>query len=187
MKTVEIIYPLPLVAAQRPAFVVAKKLFTPKQCEALIEFTESHGRYYQSGGLSDTRDVSIYYLYPDQLDWPFAKIGRAAMENNVWGFALSGFAHPMRIQKYRRNGFTDPHIDFEYEVNDPSKLTAVVPLVGRREWTGGQLKIGNHSLTPTIDKGDCVFFPGFYPHWVTSVQKGTRVILTGWLVGPDYV
>lgn len=187
MEKTEIIYPVPLSTRHRPVFVVVRKLFTPGQCGQIIEYTETHRRYYHSGSSRDARSVDIFYFYPDDLRWPFAKIGRVAVERNVWSFALSGFAYPMRVQKYGRGGFTNEHIDFEYEARDLSKISAVVPLVKKQSWTGGRITIGNHNHSPSLDIGDCLLFPSFYPHWVTPVKKGMRIILSAWVAGPVYV
>lgn len=187
MEKVDIIYPVPLSTVSRPVSVVVKRLFTARQCEQIINFAETHRRYYHSGGRTSSRSVDIYYFYPTDLEWPFEKIGRAAVERNVWNFALSGFTYPMRVQQYARGGFTNEHIDFEYEARDLSKITAVVPLVKKQSWTGGRIEIGNHSHSPSIDQGDCLLFPSFYPHLVTPVKKGLRIILSGWVSGPVYV
>jgi hypothetical protein len=186
MEKVEIIYPVPLSLNRRPTYAVVKRLFTPKQCASLVTFAESCGRFYHSGGQSDVRDVDILYLYPKDLEWPFDKIGRAAVEKNVWNFRLAGFTYPMRIQKYGAGGFTNEHMDSEYEDADLSKITAVVPLVRRRDWTGGQIKLGNHNLAPKLDIGDCLLYPSFYMHWVTPVKRGMRITLSAWVSGPEY-
>lgn len=183
----EILYPVSLAPVKRPVFVVAKRLFSANQCRELLDFAESHRRFFHHDGSASARDVKIFYLEPTDLKWPFLKIASAASSRNVWNFSLSGFAHAMRIQKYSRGGFTDAHTDFEYESSDPSKITAVIPLVKRRSWTGGQLQIGNHAAAPGMDLGDCVFFPSFYFHWVTPVTRGTRITLSAWLVGPPFV
>ena len=187
MENFDILYPVPLPAITPPTFVVVRKLFTPRQCQQLLSFSQTHRRFYQSGNLRDTRYVQIFYLSPSDLEWPFAKIGRAVSSRNVWKFALSGFAHPMRIQRYTKGGFTNEHADFEYELPDPSKITAVVPLVPKENWKGGQIRIGNHALSPKIDLGDCLLFPSFYAHEVTAVTHGTRVVLTAWISGPSFV
>lgn len=186
MEKVEIIYPIPLSLSRRPTYAVVKRLFTPKQCASLVAYAETRGRFYHSGGEGDARDVDILYLYPKDVEWPFAKIGRAVAEKNAWNFRLSGFTYPMRIQKYGAGGFTNEHMDFEYEDADLSKITAVVPLVRRRDWTGGQIKLGNHSLAPKLDIGDCLLYPSFYMHWVTPVLKGMRITLSAWVSGPEY-
>jgi hypothetical protein len=187
MEKIDIIYPVPLSTVRRPVFVVVRKLFTAKQCEQLVSFAETHRRFYRSGGSKDARSVDIFYFSPSDMELPFAKIGRVAVERNVWNFALSGFTYPMRIQKYGRGGFTNEHIDFEYEASDLSKITAVVPLVKKQNWTGGRIEIGNHNQSPSIDMGDCLLFPSFYPHSVTPVTKGMRIILSAWVSGPVYV
>jgi PKHD-type hydroxylase len=176
----EILEPVPIPALPMPEFVIVPALFTSRQCQALLAKT----RFYRNDSQSLARRVDISYMKPDQYGWVFARIAVAAARKNIWGLALSAITEPMRVQRYRRRDYSDPHSDYDYTTPDHSKLTVVVPLVDRREWTGGVLEIGNSSLAPRMRKGDAVIFPSFSLHRVTPVISGIRIILSAWISGP---
>jgi PKHD-type hydroxylase len=151
-----------------------------------VRFAEENGRYYRSGGKKVKRDVGICYLQPENAPWAFKKIARAFARHNVWGFALSGIVEPMRIQKYGIDGYTRPHTDYDYRTTDMSKITAIVPLVPSRSWSGGDLIIAERRV-PRIGRGDCLFFPSFAMHSVSPVTRGERIVLSAWAAGPRLV
>jgi PKHD-type hydroxylase len=176
----EILEPIPIHARPLPQFVAARGLFTLSQCETLLEKT----RFYRSDSESFGRRVDISYLKPEQFGWVFAKIASVASRKNLWGLALSAISEPMRIQRYRRRDYSDPHSDYDYATPDHSKLTVIVPLVDRRDWEGGVLEIGNSFLAPRMQQGDAVIFPSFSLHRVTPVTSGVRIVLSAWISGP---
>ncbi len=179
----ELTAPSHLRVETRPPLQVARRALTAAQCDQLLRYSKSNRRYYRStaGG---ARDAEIFYLYPNDLDWVFPLVLDVALANNIWHLEIAGIAHPMRIQRYSSGGFSDPHTDFDYESPDPSKITAIIPLVRRRSWSGGRLLIGNSARSPTaLEQGDCVLFPSFSMHSVTPVRRGTRVVLSAWLSG----
>jgi PKHD-type hydroxylase len=176
----EILEPIPIHARPLPQFISVQGLFNPTQCETLLEKT----RFYRSDSESFGRRVDISYLRPEQFGWAFAKIASVASRKNLWGLALSAISEPMRIQRYRRKDYSDPHSDYDYSTPDYSKLTVIVPLVDRRDWNGGVLEIGNSFLAPRMRKGDAVIFPSFSVHRVTPVTSGVRIVLSAWISGP---
>lgn len=176
----EILEPIPTRARSLPQFVVVRRLFSPDHCQTLLSKT----RFYRSDSQYFARRVDISYLKPDDFAWVFEKMAAVAAKQNVWELALSAISEPMRIQRYRRGDYSDPHSDYDYTSPDHSKLTVVVPLVDRRNWRGGDLEIGNSFLTPRMDKGDAVIFPSFCLHRVTRVTSGSRIILSAWIAGP---
>lgn len=176
----EILEPVPIRARPLPQFVAVRGLFTSGQCETLLVKT----RFYRSDSQSFGRRVDISYLKPEEFGWVFAKIAAAAARKNVWGLALSAISEPMRIQRYRRRDYSDPHSDYDYATPDHSKLTIIVPLLDRRDWDGGVLEIGNSFLAPRMQKGGAVIFPSFSLHRVTPVISGTRIVLSAWISGP---
>jgi PKHD-type hydroxylase len=176
----EILEPIPIRARPLPQFVAVRGLFTSSQCETLLEKT----RFYRSDSESFGRRVDISYLKPEQFGWVFTKIASVASRKNLWGLALSAISEPMRIQRYRRGDYSDPHSDYDYATPDHSKLTVIVPLVDRRDWDGGVLEIGNSFLAPRMQQGHAVIFPSFSPHRVTPVTRGVRIVLSGWISGP---
>lgn len=182
----EIVYPVPQ-SIQKPGwFTVCRSLFSADQCRELIAFAEEHGRFYKSGGLRIKRDVQYCFLRPEDSAWAFQKIARAFARYNVWGFALSGIVEPMRIQKYGVDGYTRPHSDYDYTSTDQSKITAILPLVPARAWSGGELTVAGRR-TLKVDRGDCLFFPSFAWHEVSRVTRGERVVLSAWCAGPRLV
>jgi len=123
------VYPVPLPIRQLDWVHVKPKIFTSRQCDDLVRFAETKGRYYRSGGKRIKRDVEICYLSPAAAPWAFETIAQTFATENIWGFVLSAMVEPMRIQRYTRGGYTRPHMDYDYRTTDQSKITAIVPLV----------------------------------------------------------
>jgi PKHD-type hydroxylase len=182
----EIVFPIPQAISKPGWMQIRPSLFSAEECAELVRFAEESGRYYRSGGKHIKRDVGICYLNPENAPWAFKKIARAFARHNVWGFALSGIVEPMRIQKYGIDGYTRPHTDYDYRTTDMSKITAIVPLVPSRSWSGGDLMIAERR-TPRIGRGDCLFFPSFAMHSVSPVTRGERIVLSAWAAGPRLV
>lgn len=183
----EVVYAIPLLIKKPGWTRVKRKLFTPHQCDELVRLATERGTYYHSGGKRISRDVDIRYLYPDEAPWAYEKLSRTFAEENIWNFALTAIVEPMRIQRYRKGGYTKPHSDFDYKADDQSKITAILPLVSHRSWRGGTLSVTHRGVTPALDKGDCLLFPSFAIHGVSRVTQGSRVILSAWVAGPRLV
>jgi PKHD-type hydroxylase len=179
----QLIEPVPILAPTLPEFIVQRRALTTRQCESLAEGTLLRGRYYRNSKTLAKR-VDIAYVYPQQAQWLFAKIGRFAPRKNVWNLALSEITEPIRVQRYGRGDYSDVHTDYNYTDCDFSKLTIVIPLVDPHEWEGGALQIGNSLAIPRLRRGDAVVFPSFTPHRVSRVLRGTRIILSAWVSGP---
>jgi hypothetical protein len=179
-----VIYPIPQAAHTLDWIRVRRGLLTPTECDQLVEFAETRGRYYRSGGKRISRAVEICYLWPPDAQWAYERIARAFVRENIWGLVLSAIVEPMRIQRYRRGGFTRHHTDYDYRSTDQSKITAIVPLVKRASWQGGDLSVSGHKIRRAIDKGDCLLFPSFAWHGLSPVTHGVRIVLSAWVAGP---
>ncbi len=182
MDTRKILYPVPLEGRKIPSHRIVRGLLSARECNRLVRWAENEYEYSNDGIAA--HDVHISELPVDEAPWVYERIGQAAVDNNVWGFALAGFAEMMRIQKYEVDGHTDSHTDYDYELLDTSKITAVIPLLDRKKWRGGAFTFGNSHRSPRLDRGDCLLFPGFVPHYVTPVTEGERVSLSAWVEGP---
>jgi len=180
----EIMIPTPAIDKICPWFIIKKKLLTTNQCDTILKEMHNRGRYYKNN--SDLLDKKSAYKYIDQnkFNWVYKKLASAFVRNNIWGFTLSGIVDLARLYKFDPGSYCGLHSDVDYETGDYSKITAVIPLVKRRSWTGGHLRIGNSLVTPKFDKGDCVFFPSFTVHEVTPVERGCRFVLAAWVYGP---
>jgi len=179
------VYPIPQLTAKCKWTRLRRRLFTVKQCDDLLRFAETKGRYYRSDG--EERKVEICYVWPQDAPWVYKKIAAMFATENIWGFVLSTIVEPLRIQRYGRGYHTKEHADYDYESTDQSKITAIVPLVGRTSWEGGDLFVQGQSIPRSPDKGDCLLFPSFAWHGVSRVTKGARIVLSAWVAGPRLV
>ena len=175
---------MPLQYPALPPFVVERCVLSAQECQALLDSTSCRTRYYRSNSQQLARRVDISYLTPKAVPELSTKLENLSAKTNVWGLALIGVTDNMRIQRYRRNDYTDTHSDYDYSTCDFSKLTLVIPLVDPSGWEGGELQVGNSLRTPRLKIGDAVVFPSFSPHRVTRVKKGVRVVLSAWISGP---
>jgi hypothetical protein len=181
------VYPVPQPIRKMDWTRIRRKLFTSDQCDELVRFAETNGRYYRSGGKHLDRDVEICYVTPQHAPWAYEKIAVAVASENIWGFVLSAMVEPMRIQRYGRGGYTADHTDYDYRSTDQSKITAIVPLVRRTSWEGGDFFIRGARIRKAPDKGDCLLFPSFASHGLSPVTKGVRIVLSAWVAGPRLV
>src|SRR2546425_142642 len=187
MELDEDVYPVPQPIRQMDWTRIKRKLFTSDQCDALLRIAETQGRFYRSHGKSIDRDVHIRYLSPHDAPWAYKKIAAAFASENRWGFVLSAIVEPIRIQRYKRGGYTANHTDYDYRSTDQSKITAIVPLVRRSSWEGGDLFVMGAKVRRTPDKGDCLLFPSFAWHGVSPVMRGVRIVLSAWVAGPRLI
>jgi predicted 2-oxoglutarate/Fe(II)-dependent dioxygenase YbiX len=170
--------------SELPPLVVERSFLSASECRTFREIHNHRTRYYRSDSERFTRRVDVAYVNRDLAPTLFPQIESLAKRINVWGLALDCVGDDMRIQRYRRNDYTELHSDYDHNTQDFSKLTVVIPLVDRREWEGGELQVGNSLRVARLRMGDAAVFPSFSPHRVTRVTKGTRVVLTAWVVGP---
>jgi hypothetical protein len=167
-----------------PSFVRVKKFLDEKECNRLVASCVGTRRFYRSNGQQLAKRVSISYLLPQADPELTERVEQLFIENNIWNLSLTQVLHPMRVQLYVRGDYNDVHSDYDYETLDYSKLTLVIPLVGRKKWKGGDLRVGNSKLVPKMNLGDAVIFPSFQPHLVSRVHAGSRITLAAWIAGP---
>jgi len=180
-----LIEPVPVVTPTLPDFVIGRRVLTPRQCDQLVQTTLLRGRFYRNNNKNLARRVDIAYVYPQDAQWLFRKIGKLAASRNIWDLALAAITEPIRIQRYKRGDYSDVHSDYDYTSTDRSKLTLIIPLVDPSHWEGGSLEIGNNLAVPRFERGDAVLFPSFTPHRVTKVTRGSRIVLSAWVSGPS--
>lgn len=181
------VYPVPQLIRKIGWTRIKRKVFTSSQCDDLVRLAETKARYYRSRGKDIGRDVEICYVSSQDAPWAYKKIAVVFATENIWGFVLSAIVEAMRIQRYRRGGYVGHHADYDYKSTDQSKITAVVPLVRRTSWEGGDFFVQDVRIRKALDKGDCLLFPSFACHEVSPVTKGVRIVLSAWVAGPRLV
>jgi 2-oxoglutarate-Fe(II)-dependent oxygenase superfamily protein len=183
----ESVYPVPLPIRRLEWMRIKRRLFTVAQCEELVRFATTKGRYYRSAGKQVPRAVDICYADVRDFPWAFEALAATFATENIWGFALTSIVEQLRIQRYRRGGYTKSHSDYDYASTDQSKITAIVPLVPKTSWAGGDFLLRGKKIRGAPDRGDCLLFPSFAWHGVSPVTRGERIVLSAWVAGPRLV
>jgi predicted 2-oxoglutarate/Fe(II)-dependent dioxygenase YbiX len=173
-----------LDARRLPVLRVIRAVLSVPECARISEVAQESGRYYDRRQSPLDRRVEFRILYRDEAAWIYERLAQVLKRENIWALKLTGTVDPMRIQRYTQGCYSGPHTDYDYTTSDYSKLTAVIPLVRRSCWLGGDLLIGNALRKPRLDQGDCVLFPSVARHEVTLVRRGVRLVLTAWMSGP---
>jgi len=188
-RTENVIYPVPMLIRNLPWTRVIRGLFKPTECEQLVRLgAQKAGKSKRRSQVQrGEREAWSFDLYPDDAQWAYERVARTFAQENVWGFALTGIVEPLTVLMYPRGARAELHSDHDYSDQNQSKITAIIPLVDRRAWTGGELSVGSGGAVRALNRGDCVLFPSFAGHWVSSVRKGMRTVLAAWVAGPQPV
>jgi len=159
----------------------SKKLFTPVN---------------NNGGYSGAEDKNISY---NRQTWPIHNLNvlesklREQIEdinNTNYQFDLHYVENIMYAEyKSKNKSKLDWHIDIGPHPYNERKLSFIIFTNDPSEYEGGQLQIwtDNNQYT-NIPKsiGGIVVFPSFLPHRVTSVTKGIRKVIIGFVNGNPY-
>ncbi len=107
------------------------------------------------------------------------------LNSELWQLSLAGIYEPVSVLCYRPAAWIRPHIDADYRVPDPSKLSCSVQLVPRGSFVGGVLTIAETEIFD-LDIGDAVVFPSHMLHTVSPIKSGQRFALAAWIHGPPF-
>lgn len=188
MQREDLIYAIPLKVKSLPAAVKISGFLSPSHCRRLISLAEKKGlnsieedRYGQASTTTACR------LLPEDDELIYELFARKATELNaeIWQMSLSGIYEPVSILRYRTADWIRPHIDADYRVPDPSKLSCTVQLVPGDYFTGGLLTIAETEVFQ-LDIGDAVLFPSHMLHTVSPITSGERFALAAWVHGPPF-
>lgn len=134
------------------------------------------------------RDTKLCALeFTEKNSWVFRKLEQAITEvnNDVYGFDLSGFHETIQLMQYAVGSFYDWHADSGNLQFSRRKLSFSVQLSDADDYDGGELVFFNNGVAPK-KKGTLIIFPSYLYHQVTSVTLGTRRALVGWVDGPPF-
>ena len=169
-----------------------QKVFTKKQCENIISF---HSDWVEMVGTFGTRKLdpnirqcmtytppSIEYIPNWFLNEIFKTI--SFVNKKFYNFDLSD-NFELNLLRYDSGGHYETHIDF---INEQSKRKISFTLFLNDSYEGGKLKfIGLPEKTmSSIETGDMILFPSFFPHKVEPVTSGVRWALVGWILGDKH-
>ncbi len=173
-------------------------LFSPKQCQMIIEAGRAQPRQNASvgagqkkGGIVDTETRTSH------ISWiPFSKMPEMykdiektmkATNNNHFGFDGMQITEPAQYTEYPSGGFYDWHMDSDVNfAHEPPvrKISMTCLLSHESEFEGGELQMEKEDNKVKLVQGQAIFFASFIKHRVAPVTRGVRKSLVMWFGGP---
>jgi PKHD-type hydroxylase len=136
------------------------------------------------------RKSNIRWLgYNKETKWVYDKVSNAAktINDENFKFELLG-TEPFQYTEYDSNELAEYgwHIDLLDNSQSVRKLSVIILLSDKNDFSGGSLLVSPTGATPKellMKPGRMVVFPSWMPHCVTPVLEGKRVSLVMWLYG----
>jgi PKHD-type hydroxylase len=173
-------------------------LFSPKQCQMIIEAGRAQpkqdasvGLANKEGGIVDTETRTSH------ISWiPFSKMPEMykdiekimkATNGNHFGFDGMQITELAQYTEYPSGGFYDWHMDSDVNfAHEPPvrKISMTCLLSHESEFEGGELEMEKEENKVKLVQGQAVFFASFIKHRVAPVTRGVRKSLVMWFGGP---
>ena len=185
------------------SFIVetTQPIFTPKQCQMIIEAGRSEPRNDAEvgsgkgikGGVIDTktRTSHISWIPFKKMPEMYKKIEKIIKQTNGNHFGFDGMQITEMAQytEYPEGGFYDWHVDNDVNmINEPPvrKISMTCLLSSENEFEGGDLELMSEGKVAKIKQGHPVFFASFIRHRVAPVIRGNRKSLVMWFGGTPF-
>lgn len=185
-------------------WVTAKEVFTPEECQSIIDFRNSIDIFKAGVGTDDVRTVdknlrnsNVAWIAPsDKSRWIFERLQATICQLNTEYFHIDlDYIQHLQLTEYDSEylGHYGQHMDGVY--GEPSetqrrKLSLSIQLTSSNEYEGGDLILYPYSFDAPIlsdkDQGSMTLFRSHIIHEVKPVTKGTRFSLVAWVIGPDW-
>ena len=173
-------------------------LFSPKQCQMIIEAGRSEPKHNASvgqgskeGGIVDTktRTSHISWIPFKKMPDMYKDIEKTMNKTNGNHFGFDGMQITEMAQytEYPSGGFYDWHMDSDVNfAHEPTvrKISMTCLLSPESEFKGGDLELMDEGKVAKIKQGQAIFFASFIRHRVKPVLRGTRKSLVMWFGGP---
>jgi PKHD-type hydroxylase len=198
----------PLKQFVNPPFYAHPNLFSPEECETIINLPKSGDSTtplnYSSTGFSGLTEhittakirispVSWIRSDKEENTWIFEKIVQCIEETNnkYFNYDLKEIQSlQFTVYDSEEKGFYDKHIDTEPTLIDGviRKLSISIQLSEPEDYEGGKvlLHVGGDPIEVPKNRGTAIFFPSYTLHEVTPVTKGIRYSLVAWITGPKF-
>jgi predicted 2-oxoglutarate/Fe(II)-dependent dioxygenase YbiX len=183
-----LIYAIPLKVKSLPAAVKLPGFLSPSHCRRLISLSRRKGlKCIENDRYGQASTTSACRLLPEDDELIYKRLAHKVTQLNaeLWQLSLAGIYEPVNVLRYRPADWIRPHIDADYRVPDPSKLSCTVQLVPRGSFAGGVLTIAE-TESFDLDIGDAVVFPSHMLHTVSPITSGERFALAAWIHGPPF-
>ena len=173
-------------------------IFSPKQCQMIIEAGRSQprqdasvGQAKKKGGIVDTntRTSHISWIPFKTMPEMYKDIETMMKKTNGNHFGFDGMQITEQAQytEYPSGGFYDWHMDSDVNfAHEPTvrKISMTCLLSHESEFEGGELQIERDKNKVKLVQGQAIFFASFLLHRVAPVTRGVRKSLVMWFGGP---
>ena len=174
-------------------------LFTPKQCQMIINAGRAEPKQNASVGSKDgiksgvidtkTRTSHISWIPFKKMPEMYRDIEKIMKQTNGNHFGFDGMQITEMAQytEYPSGGFYDWHIDSDTVfTHEPPvrKISMTCLLSHESEFEGGELQIFREENKVKLTQGSAIFFASFIRHRVAPITRGTRKSLVMWFGGP---
>lgn len=178
--------------------LVVKNVLTPDECQSIInEFERKKIKAVKEANTpafgeeiipSNYRSVELdnrssnYNLITSKMNFCLQTWVDYLREKNkfhIFGLKINlKFPHRVRILKYSKNEFINPHSDFS------TGTFASVTLNLNDDYTGGKFVFMNGLFEAELGRGDAVIFPAdyFWVHEITPVIEGNRYSVNSFIL-----
>ena len=176
-----------------------KPIFTPEQCQMIINAGRSEPRNNAEVGSSQGSKGGVYdtKTRTSHISWiPFKKMTEMYQQiektmkqtnGNHFGFEGMQITEMAQYTEYPEGGFYDWHVDNDLHcANEPPvrKISMTCLLSHESEFEGGELQIEKDKNKIKLVQGQAIFFASFLLHRVAPVTRGVRKSLVMWFGGP---
>ena len=172
-------------------------VFTPEQCNKIIETGRSQPKTTGTVGLSDnvrddkTRLSHVSWIPFGMLEPMYRQLETVMHRTNLNNFGFDGMQLTEQAQytEYSDGGYYNWHIDSSVscEKEPPvRKISMSLLLNHESEFEGGELELVEPNKKVFIKQGQAIFFASFLSHRVTPVTKGVRKSLVVWFGGTPF-
>ena len=192
------------VSARQVNYRVWDGVYPASVCQAVIDhfdetwFYDATIQTTSGDTLIDPATRQAKNLFIEPGHWVGALVSHFAHQANLlWRYDLTGLG-TLSVVRYDEGGQFNWHIDaLAYEQSDypglgsglERKLSVTMNLSDPGDYDGGDLEFldgtGRLFRQPEMrNRGSVAVFPSTVGHRVTTVTRGVRYALVGWMVGP---
>lgn len=177
-----------------PSFDLLPGLLNPDECHRLIHLSQSlpASDARIDIGSDNVRRSTTYWINRrgNEVPWLTERLGQAvdAWNESNYRFDIDD-CQDLQLTCYASGQHYDWHADLGKGESSRRKVSLVILLSARDEFTGGDLEFFSNTSQParsTLGTGDGVIFPAWLKHRVLPVGSGTRWSLVSWWTGPPF-
>lgn len=173
--------------------------FSDEECQKIVDLGKSFelydgtigGNYNVTDVSKSIRDSKIVFIGAiNEMEWVYRRLTDVVLNlnNSYFRFDLFGFNEALQFTEYNApSGKYDFHVD-RTPHGTVRKLSIVLQLTDPNEYEGGDFEIMDGTEIEKLprSRGTVMAFPSYMLHRVSTITKGTRHSLVGWITGQPF-